>query len=214
MIVGQHHAFRTLAEDPNDLVRRNIAHHKNLPDEVKHHLAADRDPVVRDLIAKYPKLPDDVAHTLATDESEVVRKAIAKREDLPEDLIHTLSADEHKNVREAIAKRKDLPDDVIHTLAADKDYDVRHAIAERPDLPKELTLHPVTRPSDGLMNYSDKDGNILLRNWVEKAEPFKDGKANIVYGGIKMSINTEGRIISKEEKQKTATEQHSTGKKI
>ena len=70
-------------------------------------------------------------------------------------------------------------------------------IKELPDQARNFS--PVTRPLDGLMNYVDENYNILLNNWVEKAEPFRDGKANIVFGGIPMVVNTKGEVVSKEE---------------
>lgn len=74
---------------------------------------------------------------------------------------------------------------------------------------------PVTHPSDGRMNYRDANGSTLLHNWVEKAEPFKDGKANVVFRGLHFTINDKGYVIKCEEhKVSDIAQAKNTGTKI
>lgn len=70
------------------------------------------------------------------------------------------------------------------------------------EIEEDEPLSIVSRP-DGKLNYRDGKGGVLLKNWVEKAEPFKNGEANVVFGGQHFFINEHGVVVQREAIQQT-----------
>lgn len=70
---------------------------------------------------------------------------------------------------------------------------VRQAAVQNPSTPSKWT--PV-RGRDGRWNYRDSAGHLLAGTWLDKAEPFRNGKAVIERGGTRAEINEEGVVTT------------------
>lgn len=71
--------IRKLAEDPDPLVRADIANRRGLPSDLFALLARDSEESVRARIAWNKKTPESVLHLLLSDESEIVVESIKRR---------------------------------------------------------------------------------------------------------------------------------------
>lgn len=101
--------LRTLAQDKNEYLRREIAERKqDLPQDVLKTLSQDKDRWVRvSIVRRKQNLPKDLLMALALDKDKVVRLALAEhRQDLPEDVLKVMGRDESWEVRRVIAKRR------------------------------------------------------------------------------------------------------------
>lgn len=87
-------------------------------------------------------------------------------------------------------------------------FKARFSTNPKKELAKETPIkaHSVTadgptwtpcRRNDGLMNYRDAAGHVLLKNWVDDALPFKDGKAECRIGKTGYIIDTKGIVIDR-----------------
>lgn len=87
-------------------------------------------------------------------------------------------------------------------------FKARFSTNPKKELAKETPVkaHSVTadgptwtpcRRNDGLMNYRDAAGHVLLKNWVDDALPFKDGKAECRIGKTGYIIDTKGIVIDR-----------------
>jgi len=142
-----------LSEDKVSYVRRTIAEHDILSNNVLAKLAVDEDIHVRRSISEYNKLPDFIMEKLSNDKDFDIRLNIAKRDNLPDNIVHRLANDNDSNIRKQIAGFNILPSYIIDKLVNDENPKVRERIAARDNISDSIL--------EKLIN--DKEIDIPLR---------------------------------------------------
>lgn len=170
---------RTLAADPNALVRMKLAENADLPAAVFDELARDPDHLVRLRVAQNPNATQSALSTLAQDSVEAILITVLGHRNTPIEWLERSVDQPLAQVRLAVAKSVNTPVGVLDKLATDQAVEVRRAVARHPnttlsilekmraDNDLEVLLAIVAHPRAGrklLMKLArdERDGGVRL----------------------------------------------------
>lgn len=128
-----------LALDEDWNIRKKIASHPGIKENIFYLLARDTFPEVRMELATNPNLPEGVARILAMDKEVLVRSSLAKNPRLSPEIIKILIKD-GPAVRESLASRNPMPQWLALSLSEDPSFSVRIRLMRNPSIPPEVVV--------------------------------------------------------------------------
>ena len=135
-----------LANDPDRLVRSEVASHPACSEAILRQLANDPDRLVRSEVASHPAAPVDLIASAAADDDASTRVGAAKNPSTPPQLIERLAGGDNVFVRKAAARNPSCPQPTLARLAADPAAHVRVGAARNPNCPPGLCQHLAEDP--------------------------------------------------------------------
>ena len=131
-------AFKLLAKNKDEWVRKNVASNPNAPVELLTLLSKDKNEWVRKDVASNPNTPEPLLTLLSKDKHSYVRRGVASNLNTPEPLLTLLSKGKDSYVRNGVASNLNIPEPLLTLLSKDKDSGVRNGVASNPKTPEAL----------------------------------------------------------------------------
>jgi len=120
-----------LSVDSDASVRRNVAMHRAITDDVVRIILADPNSQVRSALLVNPKVSVSTLEVLSRDGLAAVREKVAHHDSATESIMRKLAKDHDHLVRAAVALSLKAPPDVITNLKQDDNPAVQWSIAVR-----------------------------------------------------------------------------------